>query len=439
MQFYSFWFENTSQGKSTLANAFTQGKYYSDNLSDIVTRAMRRKRADGVWPGFAPIGFMNDRNRRSIVPDPVRGPLVRKAFEIYAAEACTLEELKRTVNALGLTSRPSKKLPSLPLSRAQYHRLLRNPLYYGLIDHGGEVCEGRHEPLISKSLFDRVQEIIAGKRKPRLARQVKPYLYRRVFHCGECGGVITIETQKGNIYLRCTKKKGPCSQPFVREEEVTQQVTDTLARLVLPQGLIDETNALLTGEIGAERANREEDRKNIRQKVAENEAKQRRINHALAEGALELDEFREIKTGLVQEKTVLKEQVAAAEKNSSYWLEPTQRFVNSLTEATLTVSAGRPAEKLKLLTKTGSNLKIQDRRIQVEFRDAWKIVEKHGRIAQPPPAPRSRGAALVGKSADVSHVAERGRFELPLPLRADRFSKPAHSTTLPPLRGGRGV
>jgi hypothetical protein len=29
---------------------------------------------------------------------------------------------------------------------------------------------------------------------------------------------------------------------------------------------------------------------------------------------------------------------------------------------------------------------------------------------------------------------ERGRFELPLPLRADRFSKPAHSTTLPPLQ-----
>src|SRR6187402_763721 len=34
----------------------------------------------------------------------------------------------------------------------------------------------------------------------------------------------------------------------------------------------------------------------------------------------------------------------------------------------------------------------------------------------------------------VKYKAERGRFELPLPLRADRFSKPAHSTTLPPLR-----
>src|ERR1700677_2985546 len=34
----------------------------------------------------------------------------------------------------------------------------------------------------------------------------------------------------------------------------------------------------------------------------------------------------------------------------------------------------------------------------------------------------------------VKNGTERGRFELPLPFRADRFSKPAHSTTLPPLQ-----
>src|SRR3954452_8820701 len=36
-------------------------------------------------------------------------------------------------------------------------------------------------------------------------------------------------------------------------------------------------------------------------------------------------------------------------------------------------------------------------------------------------------------STACAYLTERGRFELPLPLRADRFSKPAHSTTLPPL------
>jgi hypothetical protein len=122
------------------------------------------------------------------------------------------------------------------------------------------------------------------------------------------------------------------------------------------------------------------------------------------------------------------------EKSPSYWLEPTERFVNSLFEATLTVSGTDALEKLKLLKKTGSNLKIQDRKIQVEFRDAWKTIEKHSRIAHLHTAPHHRGAAFVGKSGDVSHLAEEVRFELTRPLRAYRFSRPAHSAALPLLR-----
>ncbi|MDB5304124.1 MAG: hypothetical protein JWM97_1673 [Phycisphaerales bacterium] len=57
-----------------------------------------------------------------------------------------------------------------------------------------------------------------------------------------------------------------------------------------------------------------------------------------------------------------------------------------------------------------------------------------GRFAQHNTAPAIAGAASVGETGQNHNVAERGRFELPLPFRADRFSKPAHSTTLPPLR-----
>src|SRR5262249_8638143 len=63
------------------------------------------------------------------------------------------------------------------------------------------------------------------------------------------------------------------------------------------------------------------------------------------------------------------------------------------------------AEKAKLLKKTGSNLKIRNRQIEIEFRGPWKYVEKHGRLAQPNPAPVFSGAGSVGKSGDVSHQA----------------------------------
>jgi hypothetical protein len=122
-----------------------------------------------------------------------------------------------------------------------------------------------------------------------------------------------IETQKGNNYLRCTKKKGPCSQPFVREGDVSQQVSAAVSRVALPHDWIEWMQAELDSEIKVEHAAAEGDRKTVRHKLTENEHKQRRINTALAEGALELDEFREVNTTLVQEKTSLKEQLAAME------------------------------------------------------------------------------------------------------------------------------
>ena len=39
-----------------------------------------------------------------------------------------------------------------------------------------------------------------------------------------------------------------------------------------------------------------------------------------------------------------------------------------------------------------------------------------------------------GLKLTLVFVAERGRFELPKLLRACRFSRPVHSTALPPLR-----
>jgi site-specific DNA recombinase len=54
------------------------------------------------------------------------------------------------------------------------------------------------------------------------------------FRCGECGCVVTTETQKGHNYLRCTKRvKRDCSQPYVREESVHEQIVDTLRRFSL--------------------------------------------------------------------------------------------------------------------------------------------------------------------------------------------------------------
>lgn len=41
--------------------------------------------------------------------------------------------------------------------------ILQNPFYYGYFLYKGEFYEGRHQPIISKALFDKVQLVIAER------------------------------------------------------------------------------------------------------------------------------------------------------------------------------------------------------------------------------------------------------------------------------------
>src|SRR6266542_803579 len=198
LRFPTYSFEPTAQVKFMLSLMLSQSKYYVDNLSENIRRGQRQKIKNGIWPMMAPIGYLNHPTERTIYPDLERAPLIRKAFELHAAGTYTLEQVRDVVNAMGLRTRYGK-----PLVKSQYHRILRKPIYCGIISYGNELYEGKHEPLISKELFDRVQQVMDGRSRPQL-RVTKPYLYQRLFHCGECGCMITNETQKGLHYLRCT-------------------------------------------------------------------------------------------------------------------------------------------------------------------------------------------------------------------------------------------
>jgi len=146
-----------------------------------------------------------------------------------------LRQLRDKFNELGLKRKSGKEL-----AVSNYQKLLKNPIYTGLMLYNGEIHEGKHEPIISKKLFDSVQEVMMRKSKPH-SKGLKPFLYRGFFRCGECGCFITTETQKGHNYLRCMKRKNPCSQKYTREEIITSEIQKEIKKVssgILPAGVI---------------------------------------------------------------------------------------------------------------------------------------------------------------------------------------------------------
>jgi DNA invertase Pin-like site-specific DNA recombinase len=236
LKFPTFWFDATPQGKFMLNIAFGQSKYYIDNLSENIKRGLRQKLRNGVYPCYAPIGYLNELRHHSIIKDPIRAEAVRNVFEAYATGKYCFEELQKLSFSWGLAGQRKNK--AVAISKIQ--SMLKNPFYYGLFVFKGETYQGTHEPIIAKQLFEKCQRVMRERGKPQKQKGLKPFVFRGLFKCGECGRQITAETKvkpsgKSYTYYRCTKKNRVCRQKYISEADLTRQLDKLFQKVALSE------------------------------------------------------------------------------------------------------------------------------------------------------------------------------------------------------------
>ena len=201
-------------------------KNYIDNLSEEVRKGMREKAEQGHWPTVAHIGYINDTTVRRIDVDPERGPLVAKLFEWYATGTVSLKELTARAAAIGLTHPRSGR----KLTKSEIHRVLHNPIYAGEFRWKGKQYAGLHTPIISRRLFEDVQDVFAIHNRPRYTKH--QHAFAGLVTCGRCGCAMTAELKKGKyIYYHCTGFKGRCGNTYIREEDLSRLFADVIKRI----------------------------------------------------------------------------------------------------------------------------------------------------------------------------------------------------------------
>ena len=362
LKFPTFWFNPTPQGKFMLSIAFGQSKYYVDNLSENVHRGLRQKLRNGTWPGRAPLGYINDLATKTILPDKDRVAFVRKTFELYASGDYPLAEVRRIMNGVGLIGGRQRGA----LSTSNYQYVLQNPIYYGLMRFKGELYEGKHKPLITKALFDKCQEVMARKSKPKNGK-LKLYLYRGQFQCATCGCCITTETQKGHNYLRCTKRKGPCSERYIREEEAEKQIRALLKGVSLPPALAADALDKIQAEQSKAAQAGEEAAQNLRDKIDFLTKSMNALLDMILSGLITQDEYAQKKRSCLEEKKECEMKLAAFEREGSKRNEPLIGFYNTAVLAGESAVTGTPEENLQILKKIGTNFLLGGKKIKLKF------------------------------------------------------------------------
>ncbi len=214
---------------------FSMANQYVRDLSKNVKRGQAEKIRRGEYPATPPVGYLIDYKTKKIYIDEDKWHHIKKAFQLYATGNYSIPKLAEKLSKEGFRSRNGR-----PVHGSGIYQVLNNPIYYGWFRWNDQIYKGIHAPMISKDLFDAVQEVF-HPRKHTVERNVHNFVFRGHLVCGECGLKITAETQKGHVYYHCTKSKGvdKCSQKYLREEDLITEIDSRLAKLKIDEDVLD--------------------------------------------------------------------------------------------------------------------------------------------------------------------------------------------------------
>ncbi len=237
-------FSNSPNEKFLLMILCSQAKLENDNRGINVKRGLRAAAERGYRPGVAIVGYLNSyRTDRpgEVLVDGLRASIVKQMFE-KTLEGWSHRKIVQWLRDINFTT---KKGTYLYLSTVQ--DMLNNSFYYGDFEYprgSGAWHKGKHEPIITRELFNKVQKQLALRRYDRKVGK-KSFAYTRLMRCGHCGSGVSAqekfkklkdESIARYVYYGCNRSRGLyCKSMYLREELLIKQLANIIDHLSLDE------------------------------------------------------------------------------------------------------------------------------------------------------------------------------------------------------------
>lgn len=211
-------------------------KKYTDNLREEAMKGWAEKLAQGWLPGVPPPGYktVTEKGKRIHIPNEDTVCLMQIVFEKYTEPNHSIASIAVEMDKMGIRTRKGR-----PYVKSKVQKILSNPFYIGINRFNGKDYPGAQEQIISKELFERVQQKL-HRGRPLVYVRHNPAL-KNMIQCADCHTAVTWQWQKSRYYGVCRRKSAACkSFKLLKEEDVEQMIVTMLEKLVCPsQDIID--------------------------------------------------------------------------------------------------------------------------------------------------------------------------------------------------------
>jgi site-specific DNA recombinase len=405
-------YSNTPDDKFFLQLEFGMAKKDSDDKSINIKRGLKAKVSEGWRPGVAPLGYLNDKAKdpgeREILVDTQRFPLVRKIFDEFLTGNYSVARIRAIANdTWRLRTKRTKRGGGKPLSLSHIYRILTEPFYYGYFYWQGELIKGKHQPMITAAEYDRIQDVLGRKGRPRPKQHHSAYT--GLFRCGECNAMITVENKKQVIcsrcklkfsnmhndtcprcntqvglmsnptllyytYYRCTKKgKQVCRQPFIRDQELEQKIDEELARIQLGPEFKAWALKTLQEHYREDKSQQENVADSLLRSYKDVQGRLANLLNLklsplnVAGSLLSDEEYAQQKVSLQKEKQRLEELLQQKGQSIEEWLSICEQVFDFAVYARCWFAEGDWETKRSILSSFGSNLSLVDKKVALNI------------------------------------------------------------------------
>lgn len=291
---------NTVQSMFYMGFDFLMASHFSRDLSVKVKNGITSKLLKGEFPSYAPIGYVN--KDAKIYPDPIRTKYIQKAFKLYNSGEYSLKMISDLLYQEGFRSRASQT----KVHKSTINRILKDPIYCGGIRNKGVLYKGIHKPLISKALFDRVNDRLEGKNRSK--NHTHNFLYRKFLTCEGCKCKLTASIKKGKyIYYYCTNGKGKCLEhkKYIPEADMERKVKKLISDFTLNKEMADLSLDLYIEDYKKEFDNKVTVKDIVRKQIEQVDKKLDKLLNLHLEESIDNQTFKQKQKALKNEKTEL--------------------------------------------------------------------------------------------------------------------------------------
>jgi site-specific DNA recombinase len=163
----------TSMGRLTLNVLLSFAQFERELSAERVRDKVAASRRKGKWTGgTVPLGY--EAKDKKLVISKSESEIVRAIFRLYL-ELGSFSKLvgeldRRKIVTKRRNTKVAKYQGGIPFTYGPLAYFLKNRIYIGETHHAGKWFKGEHEPILDRTIFDRVQELLKANTVKRTVK-----------------------------------------------------------------------------------------------------------------------------------------------------------------------------------------------------------------------------------------------------------------------------